>query len=143
MDEVTSKLSSLNEYIENIYKRLDNIDRRVDSMIDNYFRMEEQIRNVNENIHDVEGKVSNMERKINKRLLKLDNCGRDFRSVDQKIASLENITTLRDSIIQFPSSRKNDPGPSVISAVNDGHRNEMGEAIVLNNIESVQTGVKF
>ena len=119
MDEVFRKLSFLDDSVRHVCRRLDVIDER-------FVAMDENIRN------------------FNKRLLKAES-GMDkdngyFKSIDQRIASLENGTTLQNSASS--SSRTNDAGPSNMSSVNVAYNNNMDEVIELREMAPALRGEK-
>ena len=121
MDEVVRKLSSLDDSIKHVCRRLDAMDEKVAAMDEN---------------------INNVERKFNKRLLKvengLDQDERYFKSIDQRIASLENRTALQNSASS--SSRDNDAGPSNMSSVNVAYNNNMDETIELREMAPTLRG---
>ena len=125
MEEVVRKLSSLDDSIKHVCRRLDAMDEK-------FAAMDEKI-----NI-----KVVEIERKSSRRLRKvqsgMDKDERYFKSIDQRIDSRENKTALPNSASS--SSRTNDAGPSNMSSVNVAYNNNMDEVIELREMAPALRG---
>ena len=129
MDEVITKLSSLNDNIGNIHRKIDSIDNKISTMDAKFTN---DIAKMGRKFADIERQVT--DETVSKRLFSSEDCMsrnfRHFESGNRRITSHENMTTLQNSV-SLPTTSNNDADLGPLSSVYVGSSNE---TILLNEI---------
>ena len=131
MDELITKLSSLNDNIGNIHRKIDSINKRISTMDAKFTN---DIAKMGRKFADIERQMTRLDETVSKRLFSSEDCMsrnfRHFESGNRRITSHENMTKLQNSV-SFSSTSNNDADQESSSSV---HVRSSNEVILLNGI---------